>query len=336
VETFKITTLKSVTVALVGFLCVVGLFAQTPPDKQDEQFRRDQEFWKRHLNEFTVSTPKGNLLVNHTSTRMKLGSFDMQGEITNTTAWDLKFLRLRVTFYDQSGNELSGLCPREPDGAYCEILGITAPARQTVPFTSGPVINSELMHLPGENPWDPMHYSSEKIQSYNLSFLDALYDIQYRFAMLKPISPDNMSFDDAFLSFKFSIDPKGIACSIRNKTGDPISVNWNVISYVDSSGDAHKVMHSGIRLVDKEAPQTPTLIPPTARISETLFPIDYILSGSGGLTQTPLWPDTGYVSKDESHLKTLEGSTFSIFMPIEVGGKSKNYSFVFKIVSVLY
>jgi hypothetical protein len=88
--------------------------------------------------------------------------------------------------------------------------------------------------------------------------------------------------------------------------------------------------------MDKEAPQTPTLIPPTARINETLFPTDYIVSGSEGLSQKPVWPDTGYVSKDESHLKTLEGSTFSIFMPIEVGGKTKNYSFVFKIVSVLY
>lgn len=286
--------------------------------------------------EFTVSTPKGNLIVNVTSTRREAVSFfTMQGTITNKTAWDLKFLRLRVTFYDQSGNELSGFAH---DGAYCEAYGITAPARQTVPFNSAPgvVFNSEPMHSVGEDPLEPTHYSGEKIKSYNLSFRDALYDIQYRFTMLKPISTDEMSFDDASLSFKFSIDPKGIACSIRNKTADPISVNWNVISYVDSSGDAHKVMHSGIRLMDKEAPQTPTLIPPTARINETLFPTDYIVSGSEGLSQKPVWPDTGYVSKDESHLKTLEGSTFSIFMPIEVGGKTKNYSFVFKIVSVLY
>jgi hypothetical protein len=63
--------------------------------------------------EFTVSTPKGNLIVNVTSTRREAVSFfTMQGTITNKTAWDLKFLRLRVTFYDQSGNELSGLCPR--------------------------------------------------------------------------------------------------------------------------------------------------------------------------------------------------------------------------------
>lgn len=67
--------------------------------------------------EFTVPTPKGNLIVKVTANRMELGSFKMQGTITNTTAWDLTFLRLRVIFYDHNGNEFSGLCPREPDGA---------------------------------------------------------------------------------------------------------------------------------------------------------------------------------------------------------------------------
>jgi hypothetical protein len=147
-----------------------------------------------------------------------------------------------------------------------------------------------------------------------------------------------MAFEDTLLSFKFSIDPHGIACSIRNKTAAPISVNWNMISYIDASGDAHKVIHSGIRLVDMEAPQTPTLIPPAARINETLFPIEYIQPGSRGFAcwVQCIWPDVGDVSKDESNLKKLEGSGFSVFMPLEIGGKTKNYSFVFKIVSVEY
>jgi hypothetical protein len=154
--------------------------------------------------------------------------------------------------------------------------------------------------------------------------------------MLKPTVSDDMTFEDASIAFKFSIDAKGIAFSIRNMTDDPISVNWNLVSYVDAHSDAHKVIHSGIRLMDKEAPQTPTLIPPTARINETIFPTDYIESGSSGLHQKPLWPDGGYLSKDNSYLNSLEGNTFSVFMPIEVGGKTKNYSFVFKIVSVAY
>ena len=74
----------------------------------------------------------------------------------------------------------------------------------------------------------------------------------------------------------------------------------------------------------------PGCAPPTARIKETLFSTDFIKSGS----KQPLWPDTGYVLEDEPPLKNLEGTTFSVFMPIDVAGKTKNYSFVLKIRSM--
>jgi hypothetical protein len=39
---------------------------------------------------------------------------------------------------------------------------------------------------------------------------------------------------------------------------------------------------------------------------------------------------------DGEQIRTIEGSTISLFMPIEVQGKSKDYSFVFKVVKVDY
>ena len=278
--------------------------------------------------EFTVSTPKGNLVVNVKSNSLELGSsFKMQGTITNTTDWNFKYLRLTVKFSGPNGSEWAALCPT--DGYSCETLGISVPAHRTIDFDTGPGVHFSM---------EPMNYSGENppVKGYGLSLKEALYDIQYRFTMLKPMPSDALTFEDSSLAFKFLIDPGGIGCSIRNNTADPISINWNVVSYVDASGDAHKVIHSGIRLVDKEATQSPTLIPPTARINETLFPTDLIKSGSQGLFQEPLWPSTGHVSKDQSGLKALEGSTFSVFMPIETAGKTTNYSFVFKIVSVMY
>ena len=278
--------------------------------------------------EFIVSTPKGNLVVNVKSNSLELGSFfKMQGTITNTTDWNFRYLRLTVRFYGPSGNEWAALCPT--DRYSCETLGISVPAHRTTDFDTGPGVHFSM---------EPMNYSGENppVKGYGLSFKEAVYDIRYRFTMLKPTSSDALTFEDSLLAFKFLIDPDGIGCSIRNNTADPISINWNAVSYIDGSGDAHKVIHSGVRLVDKGAPQSPTLIPPTARINETLFPTDRIKSGSEGLSQEPLWPSMGYVSKDQSGLKALEGSTFSVFLPIEISGKTKNYSFVFKIVSVVY
>jgi hypothetical protein len=41
--------------------------------------------------------------------------------------------------------------------------------------------------------------ANPNIKGFNLSLGDALYKIQYRFTMLKPIASDDMTFEDASL-----------------------------------------------------------------------------------------------------------------------------------------
>ena len=130
--------------------------------------------------EFSVPTPKGELLVNVRSNKLELGSFfQMEGTVTNNTDWDLSFVTLRVTFLDASGNEMASLCPREPEGAYCEVRGFDAPAHKASPLPGGPgvVLSMKAMGYSGRNP---------PIASYKLTFKDAAYYVRYRFAMLKP------------------------------------------------------------------------------------------------------------------------------------------------------
>ena len=280
--------------------------------------------------EFSVTTPKGELLVNVRSNKLELGSFfQMEGTVTNNTDWDLSFVTLRVTFFDASGSEMASLCPREPDGAYCEVRGFDAPAHKTSTLPSGPgvVLSMKAMGYSGRNP---------PIANYKLTFKDAAYYVRYRFAMVKPIPNESMVFEDAQMAFVFVVQPKGIACGIKNKTTDPVTINWNNVSYIDADSEAHKVIHAGVRYQDKAAPQPPTVVPPLAKITETLLPADHITSSSSGWSEKPLWKDFAHLSEDLSVLKRHIGSTFALFLPIEVEGKTKNYTFLFKITDVAF
>ena len=49
--------------------------------------------------------------------------------------------------------------------------------------------------------------------------------------------------------------------SITNKTDYSIKVLWDEAAYVDESGKSHRVMHSGIKYIDRSNPQPPTIIP---------------------------------------------------------------------------
>jgi len=63
---------------------------------------------------------------------------------------------------------------------------------------------------------------------------------------------------------------------LKNETKNPLKIDWDSVSYVDYFGESHKVIHSGIRYIDRNNHQTPTIIPPTSKLTDNIIPIDYI------------------------------------------------------------
>jgi hypothetical protein len=100
---------------------------------------------------------------------------------------------------------------------------------------------------------------------------------------------------------------------LNNKTNVPIKVDWDQASYVDIEGQSHKVIHSGIRLIDRDKPQSTTMIPPSAKINDILIPSDHIYYEEvliPGWRHKPLLPDAPLALR-------AKGKTFSIFLPLE-------------------
>ena len=86
-------------------------------------------------------------------------------------------------------------------------------------------------------------------------------------------------------------------------------------------------MHKGVKLVDREQPQAPTIIPPKAQVDDLVVPTDYMAFISGNWKQENILPDNVVA-------KQLKGKTVSVFMPLEINGSVKNYSFEFLVSNV--
>jgi hypothetical protein len=164
-----------------------------------------------------------------------------------------------------------------------------------------------------------------------VKFLDGEYAAQYTVAMLKPKPSDELIFDDAFIHIGFAISKRQIGFLLRNKTDNPISIDWNQVSYIDLAGDSHKVMHEGVKYITRSEPQAPSVIPPTANLKDIVFPVDYVSYStsrySSGWREEPLFPEGPEAGK-------YKNGTFSVFLPIVINGTSRNYLFSFKIVNV--
>jgi hypothetical protein len=171
-----------------------------------------------------------------------------------------------------------------------------------------------------------------KAARIELRFAGGTFETTYIVSLKKPAAREDLSFEDDVLSIQWIFDKKMLGFVLRNKTDNPIKIDWNQISYIDIAGNAQKVIHKEVRLITRNDPLVPTLIPPTAKLEDMILPtanVQYESGRFGGWRQRPMFPDGGAA-------KEYKGKSFSVFMPLEINGSTKTYTFTIQVDDVKY
>ena len=96
-----------------------------------------------------------------------------------------------------------------------------------------------------------------------------------RFDFLSSAEDENLQ---AFVAVHNSRD---VELQLRNKTDQPLIIDWDSFAYRSPSGESMRVIHAGVRLIDRNQPQSRNTIAPNAQLSDMLVPSDAISYSSG-------------------------------------------------------
>lgn len=142
-------------------------------------------------------------------------------------------------------------------------------------------------------------------------------------------------FEDGTINIVWSPSSSQFGFFLTNKTSHSIKIIWDEAVYVDESGMSKKIMHSGVKYIDRNNPQPPTTVVRGATISDIVFPTDnvYFESGKyGGWRELPLFPDSGMEKIEiENKAKTYIGKNVQVLLPIKIEDIVNEYVFVFSI-----
>ena len=125
---------------------------------------------------------------------------------------------------------------------------------------------------------------------------------------------------------------------LLNKADSPVKIVWDEAAYVDIGGQTHRVIHTGVKLADRNSPQPPSAIPSKGRLNDMVYPSDNVSysnsSYSGGWSQMPMFPCMpGMVCPE--HFRKLaaahHGMDYRVLLPIEVGKERYPYTFIFRV-----
>ena len=154
--------------------------------------------------------------------------------------------------------------------------------------------------------------------------------IEYLLDMEEPVKDVENHFIDKIIDIKFLFSHNEVLFELKNQSDIPIKLDWDKVAFIDIEGNSHRVIHKGVRLIDRNSPQVVTTIPPKAKISDFWVPSDniYYSETISEWCYLPINKDISFLDK-ESYV----GKSLSIFFPLLIGHDETNYSFKFKITS---
>jgi len=182
------------------------------------------------------------------------------------------------------------------------------------------------------------------IAQYDVSLIEVQRpaSAQARFGDMKITSPDLtkslLIAEDQLMRIIWSGPDAQLGFALLNKSESPMKILWDEAAFVDITGQSKRVIHNGVKLTDRNSPQTPSVITSQGKLNDMVYPSDNVSFSSGqygGWSQMPMFPCTreGYVCSDLNRkLVTVHtGLDYRILLPVEVNKESYPYTFVFKV-----
>lgn len=194
--------------------------------------------------------------------------------------------------------------------------------------------------------------------SSSLSSAIATYDIglasvetpanakaQFGETKVVPVSEEGMTkyrYEDDYIDIVWYVSGKQFNFTLKNKSNHTLKINWDDISYVDTTGKTGRVMHSGVKYTDRNNSQPSSTVPKGASLSDLLLPTDNVYYESptkyttGGWKESYLFP---CIYKNDEILfqnaNKYVGRTMTILMPIMIENVQNDYTFTFNINELL-
>lgn len=144
------------------------------------------------------------------------------------------------------------------------------------------------------------------------------------------------TYEDDYINIMWYIGSKQLNFVLTNKSGFSIKLPWDEMAYVNEKGQSMRVIHSGVKLVDKNAPQAQSIVAKNATLDDILIPSDniYYVSGKyGGWNEKYLFPSS-YSTQEEANNSPALGKTVRVVFPIIIQDVTNEYVFEFKVDSV--
>lgn len=161
-------------------------------------------------------------------------------------------------------------------------------------------------------------------------------------AVISDSGKTKFTFDDSLVRVTIFPASDGFAFRLANKTNHSIRIVWDDAAIVGPTGESGRVLHSGVKYIDRNNSQPPTVVVAKGFVTDMAVPTSNVSFSSGqygGWDTSPFLPRPRMAPENrQSILADLQdrfrGKTVKLLLPLQIEGFTNDYLFTFSIVDV--
>ena len=264
----------------------------------------------RPYKDIAVRVDGGEFVLKNLSLIRMEGSTKLAGDLLNNTGQRWNKAAFEVRAYDRDGKLLKGL----EDLTIFEFNDLEKDASAALDWGYGVWLEGVAI---------------DAIARLEVILIDGELPASYRLAMKGPVASSILTFEDSDVRIDFDINATNIGLIFANKTGKPITVDWERTIYVDAFGKSHRIRPEGASYSHGRQPLLPAVVYPATETCYNFLPADYVYYSRS----TNRWISTSLLP-DGAEAEHYRGKSIRVLMPLKIGGLSRAYHFVFKIEGV--
>ena len=174
--------------------------------------------------------------------------------------------------------------------------------------------------------------SSARYSSHNYTVTQGfvLDDIERNSETFIPLS-DKICYADG-LRFITTFDGICSTLQITNESGSSAKILWDDGALIDQENVAHRIIHAGIKITDKEKEQVPSVIPDGSLIEDTIYASDCLKwnASKGDWDYLPVVWDKTFNDELAAMEYINNMAPVKVMLPIERNGEITEYLITFK------
>ena len=189
-----------------------------------------------------------------------------------------------------------------------------------------------------------MNCATTKYQGFynlNLKEVEVPQNVEEKYGKSKIVNLEEegntkYSYEDDLIKIVWLPLSDKFAFTLANKTSYTIKIIWDEAVYVDNNNSIGRIMHSGVKYVDRNNSQIPSIIIKNGIIDDAIIPTDniYYQSGQygGGWKVNPIFKNKAD-SQEELNILSKKniGKEVKIVLPLKIQETINEYIFTFKV-----